>query len=104
LKREYENHNGDIEKDLNELPDLVSAALEGWRIAREEKRRFEALLRIKLKAEDPNRTSGDLKALVDGDDEGFKLRLVEIKAEAEYTRLYEKLMSAKKSASLRTAF
>lgn len=96
--------NADIEKDLNELPDLVSDTLQIWRIATLDREKTEALLYVKIRGEDDKRTATEIKALIQSDEKRYQMVLEEIKAECEYTRLYEKLMSTKRISGLRTAF
>jgi hypothetical protein len=96
--------NADIEKDLQELPDQVASALEDWNIKKLEREKVEALLHMAFKASDLRMTVADVKAATHADGKRYQATLEEIKAETQYNRLYEKLMSAKKLASLRTAY
>ena len=93
-----------LENDLEKLPDLVSQALIQWRTATLDREKCEALLYVKFHGEDLERTATEIKALIHADSERYMMVLNEIKSEANYNFLYEKLMSAKKIASLRTAF
>lgn len=101
-------NNSEIEKDLAEYPDKVADALEAWRTATAEKEKVEAMAYLRLKgaseAQEIERTVVELKAMTKQDDEVFQAVLKELKAEAQYIRLNEKLMAAKKLASLRTAY
>jgi len=96
----YEN----LEEFLQELPDKVADALSAWRIATLQREKVEAMLHLRLKAEGEKMSVGDLKAAINNNQERYDMMLKEILAESEYNRLYEKLLSAKKRASLRTAF
>jgi hypothetical protein len=96
--------NSDIEKSLEELPDQIASALEWWRKATLDREKCEALLYLREKGLDKERSATEIKALVHSDDLRYSRVLDEIKAEAEYNRLYESLMAAKKRADLRTAF
>lgn len=96
--------NLDIEKALEELPEKVSQALENWRIATLEREKTEALLYISIKGKNPDKTIGEIKSALNASVSRYDAVLAEIKAESEYTFLYEKLLSAKKRASLRIAF
>ena len=98
------HHNAGIEQNLDELPDAVANALERWRMASLQREKLEALLYLRFKADAGKRTSDELKAMVKADGGHYSASLAEIKAEIEYNRLYERLLSTKKLASLRTAF
>lgn len=96
--------NVDLEAQLESLPDEVASALEDWRRMSLEREKIEAMLYLRFKAEDRDRTTDEVKSLVKSSPERFGVCLQEIKAEAHYERLYERLMSAKKRADMRTAF
>jgi hypothetical protein len=93
-----------IEIQLDKLPDLVAQALEVWRMATLEREKTEALLYLQFKGKGDKRTADELKAMVRSDSSRYEAVLKEIRAESDYTRLYERLLSFKKQASLRTAF
>lgn len=93
-----------IEETLIDLPDQVADALSAWRIATLNREKKEALLYVEIKGQDEKRTAAEIKAIVHGNAERYNLVLLEITSEAQYIRLYERLLSAKKRASLRTAF
>jgi hypothetical protein len=94
----------EIEKALETLPDKVADMLIKWRTATLDRERIEALLYLKFKVCDGTRTATEIKAMVNSNGERYKANLDEAVAEAEYTRLYERLLSLKKNASLRTAY
>ena len=96
--------NIDLEKTMAELPDLVADALLVWRTATLDKDRLHAQLYITYRSTNPEMTSVEIKARIGDDDRYYQASLSELKAEAEYNRLNERLMAAKKLASLRTAF
>jgi hypothetical protein len=96
--------NQDIEKDLDELPDQVSDALEKWRIATLDREKVEALLYASFKGTQDSITATGIKALINSNSERYEAVLNEITAEVEHARLLEQLLCAKKKASLRTAF
>lgn len=96
--------NVDLEALLDILPDQVADALEAWRVATLDRERCEALLYAALKGADDGKTATEIKASINSDPARYSAVLEEIKAESNYTRLYEKLLSAKRRASLRTAF
>ncbi len=96
-------NNADVIETLTDLPDLVADSLETWRIATLNRERAEALLFLRFRAEQ-DRTVQEIKSLVNSDPERYEAVLNEIKTESLYNRLYEKLLSAKKIASLRTAY
>lgn len=97
-------NNYEIEQQLAEGPDQVANALIKWRMATLDREKAEALLYARLKGEDDNRTATEIKELIRADNGRYEMVVSEIKAEAEYNRYYEKLMSAKKISALRTAF
>ncbi len=94
----------DLESQLDSLPDEVASALEAWRTATLDRERKEALLYAQFKGEDKERSATEIKAMVHADDGRYKTVLAEIASEANYIRIYERLLSVKKRASLRTAF
>lgn len=105
-----QNHsnNAEIEKVLEEFPDLVADALAKWRRATAEREKAEGLAYMRIKgaseADGIKRTPGELRAMTNQDEKRFASVLLEIEAEANYTRHYEKLLSAKRLSALRTAF
>jgi hypothetical protein len=96
--------NLDIESDLNELPDKVAEALQLWRVATLNREKMEAVLYAGFKASDSDRSATEIKACINASESRYSSVLEEIKCECEYQRLYERLLSAKKRASLRVAF
>lgn len=96
--------NVDLEKELNDLPDKVATAQENWGLKKLEREKIEALLHIAFKGSNEKFTVADIKAAINSDKDRYQAMIEEIKAEAQYNRLYEQLMSIKKLASLRTAF
>ena len=98
-----EGQKQDLEKQLSELPDTVATAQENWGIKKLEREKVEALLHMTFKAKG-GFTVADIKAATNADGGRYMAMLEEIKAEAQYNRVYEQLMSVKKLASLRTAF
>lgn len=97
-------NNAQLESDLETLPDIVADTLIHWRKQSLIREKFEALAYLKFKGEDKDRTATEIKALVNSDEDRYQAMLNEIVAEGEYTRVYEKLLSAKKLAGLRTAY
>lgn len=95
--------NGHIESDLETLPDEVATALFNWRVATLDREKAEALLYARFKAED-DRTAVEVKSLINASPERYEAVLKEITAESDHTRLLERLLAAKKLASLRTAY
>lgn len=95
-----------VEEELRELPDRVADAQKFWKSKEAELKHSRARVYLDFKAKlvgsDP--TQGDLKAMVENDMGIYKLSLECVTAESEYTRLMEKLMAAKRLASMRTAF
>ena len=96
--------NAEIEDALTRGPDELHDALFAWRKATLERERTESGLYTKFKGQDKGRTADEIKALVRADGERYAAVLVELTAEAEHTRVYERLLAAKKLAGLRTAF
>lgn len=96
--------NVDLEALLDTLPDLVANALEAWRISTLDREKCEALLYAALKGQDDGKSATEIKAAINADSERYNAVLEEIQKECEYQRLYEKLLSTKRRAALRTAF
>lgn len=98
--------NLDLEAALETLPDEVAKAQEQWHIFSLDREKMEALLYARFKGEDKDRSATDteIKAMVHADGDRYQAVLAEIKAEANYIRVYERLLSVKKRASLRSAF
>lgn len=94
----------DLEVDLERLPDLVAKALETWRRLTLDRERTEALLYIEFKGQDKERSATEIKALINAAPLRYAACLEELKAEAEHTRVLEKLLCVKKEASFRTNF
>jgi hypothetical protein len=96
----------DIEGDLETLPDMVADALRLFRekTAIKKHKAAHLLLTFKAKHASQGLTMTELKAMVNADLDYFKICMEEVTSESEYVRLSEKLMAAKKQASLRTAF
>lgn len=93
----------EIEERLSTLPDLVADAFIKWQNHKEEREMTEAKFCIELKASDPDKTATDLKLAAKANDELYKMRLQEILLEGEYMRLYERHLSNKKRADMRSA-
>lgn len=95
-----------IGEDLNTLPDRVADAQKNWKAKEAELKheRARAYLGYKAKLIGTDPTQGDLRAMVDNDESIYKLSLECVTSESEYTRLMEKLMAAKRMASMRSAF
>lgn len=92
-----------LEGQLDALPDQVAAFLETWRKMTLERERCEALLYARFKGEDKDRSATEIKEMIKADASRYQAVLNEIKAEAQYIKVYETLMSIKKKASLRVA-
>jgi hypothetical protein len=93
-----------LEEILSELPEIVADKLQDWRMKTLERERVEAILYLKFKGDGEKRTQDELKAMVKEDGGRYQAVLNEIKAESAYNLVYERLLCAKKKASLRTAF
>lgn len=96
--------NIDIEKALNELPDLLSQALEDWRLASLNLERYEAILAAKIRGSNPGIKSVEVKDKINADEQWYNLNIEVIKKESYHNLLENRLLAAKKMASLRTAF
>ena len=96
--------NEDLESSLELLPDKVADVLLEWRKATLEREKTEALLFVEFKANEEEKSSTEIKALINSSPERYAKVMEEIKAEVEYNRWYEKLLSVKKRASLRTSY
>jgi hypothetical protein len=97
-------HNDGIDDSLEALPDEVANKLLHWRKATLEREKTEAMLYLAAKVKNPDATANEIKSTVNSSDGRYAAVLVESMAECEYQRVLEKLMAAKKRASLRTAF
>lgn len=93
-----------LEEHLHNLPDKVAAAKEKWSTKSLDRKMLEGQLYSSFKAENPDATNNDLKYMLLSSMARYSAELEEIKAEAEYIRLNEKLMAIKKEMSMRTAF
>lgn len=98
--------NVDIEAALDELPDKVADALFRFKEASLERERIysKSFLEIKARSAGEKVTVAEMDATIKSDDHYHQACLDEITAEAEWTRVNEKLMAAKKQAAMRTAF
>lgn len=96
----------EIEVILSVYPDEIADALQAMKEAELEFKRISGRRYMEFKAihaaEKPTETH--LKSMVVNDGEVYAAQMELIKAEAKHQRLYETLLSAKKLASLRTAF
>lgn len=90
-----------LEEILDTLPDKIADALLEWRRSSLNREKFEALLYASIKGKDDGKTASEIKAMINADQGRYDMVLAEIKAEAEYNRLYERLMCQKKIAQLR---
>jgi len=95
--------NESLEKQLEELPDIVAKSLLNWRKSTLDRERAEANLYMQFKSEG-DRTATEIRALINRSQERYEACLAEISFESVYNAKLETLMAAKKLASLRTAF
>lgn len=93
-----------LDEKLEALPDQVAQSLEKWEISTLNREKTEAVLFAMIKGRDDTKSATEIKMEIQGHPERYEAVLSEIKAKAQYTLLYERLLSAKKRASLRTAF
>lgn len=99
--------DAEIIEVLGKYPDKTADALEKWKRATLERKRVGSKLYLELKAKaagGEKTTVKELEMMVESNDEHYKMCLDEIMAESDYQKCYEKLMSAKKMASIRAAF
>lgn len=98
--------NAEIDEILGTYPDKVADALLDWRKAELEAKRTYAkeYLDTKAQAAGEKVTVGEIEAKVRAGSTHYKAVLEEITAESGYVRANERLMSAKKLASIRAAF
>lgn len=99
--------DAEIVQVLGEYPDKTASALERWKKATLERQRYASKLYLETKARAASGekvTVKELEMIVEANDGHYSLCLEEIVAEAEHMRLYEKLMAAKKMASIRAGF
>lgn len=96
-------NKADLEKDLNELPERVADAQMAWDLAILQREKQEAILDAQIRLEG-DFTATEIKARINANSERFEACLIELEKKRQYTFLYERLMAAKKLASLRTAF
>lgn len=100
--------NEQVAEIMETYPDRVADALLVFRKATAERERVEGRrhleIKVELKARGEYATADDVKAMVRSDDARYEAVMCEISAEAMYQRLYETLLTAKKTASLRAAF
>jgi hypothetical protein len=95
---------GEMTEVMDTYPDLVADALATWKRAGIEKDRIFARQYLELKARSVGLgkvTVSELESNVRATEEHYQAALAEVVAESEYVRVYEKLMSAKKQASMR---
>lgn len=92
----------DLEEMMNSLPDKVAEALIVWRTATLDREKMEALVYASTKATNDKLTATEIKSFINSNPQRYEAVLKEIKAESDYTRVYERLLSVKKIASLRS--
>ncbi len=99
--------DGEIVEVLGTYPDRTATALERWKTATLERKRIASKFYLEAKARaagGEKLTVKELEMMVERDDAHYKACLEEIMGEADHIRCYEKLMAAKKMASLRAGF
>jgi hypothetical protein len=94
----------EIDLILSTYPDKVADAFQAFKEAEADVRRERGRSYLRIKAKNPNFKQDHLRALVEDDDAVYKAQMAAIAKEAEYSRLYEKLLSAKKLSALRSAY
>lgn len=96
--------NADLESELEKGPDAIKKALLAWRMARLTRERDEALIAAKIRLDNPDITSTEVKERIKASQARFDLMTTEVLAEAEYNRVLEKHLGNKRRAGLRTAY
>lgn len=98
--------NAEIEAAMETLPDIVGDALYNFKAAIIDKERLcaKTFLEFKARSAGEKITVAEIEAMVKADVDCYKAALNEVSWESEYTKWNEKLMAAKKMASLRSAF
>jgi hypothetical protein len=96
--------NQEIDLMLSTYPDKIAVAYQVYQTAEAEVRRMRGKVYLELKALHPDHKETHLKSMVENNEKVYTAQMAAIQAEAEHNRLYEKLMCAKKLASLRAAF
>lgn len=97
------SNNSDIEAVLESGPEETAQALLNWRKSTLEREKIEAELYIEFKS-GGDRTATEIRALINKSQRRYEAVLEEITFESVYNAKNETLLSAKKLASLRTAF
>jgi len=95
-----------IENVLEQYPDLRADSLQRFRAAGVEKERVYAKAYLEIKAQSAGEkiTVGEIDATIKASAPWYAAAMEEVKAESQYERDSEILMSAKKLASLKGAF
>lgn len=98
--------NAEIEVAMETLPDIVGDALYNFKAAIVDKERLcaKTFLEFKARSVGEKITVAEIDAMVKADIGCYKAALNEVEKESEYVKWNEKLLAAKKLASLRTAF
>lgn len=98
--------NAEIEAAMETLPDVVGDALYNFKSAIIDKERLcaKTFLEFKARSAGEKITVAEIEAMVKADVDCYKAALHEVERESEYVKWNEKLMAAKKLASLRSAF
>lgn len=98
------SNNGELEESLEELPDLIHEAKIRWGVLKLDREKIEAMISNGIRGENPDITATHMKEKLHLNADRYEACLAELKAEAQYEFLYEKLMTKKKLCDLRTAF
>lgn len=96
--------NDDIESSLEELPDLIHTDEIKWKKSKLDREHLWGELYLKYKNEAEKRTVPEIEAMIHTNMEYYKASLSEAVSEADYHRLYERLMCQKKLCDLRKAY
>lgn len=98
--------NAEIESAMETLPDIVADALYNFKTAIIDKERIcaKTFLEFKARSVGEKITVAEIDAMVKSDVDCYKAALLEVERESAYVKWNEKLMAAKKLASMRTAF
>jgi len=98
--------DAEIVEAMEKLPDIVADALYNFKAAGLENERLHAKTFLEFRARSAGvKTSvAEIEALVTADLDCYKAALNEIEKESEYVKYNERLMAAKRMASMRAAF
>lgn len=98
--------NAEIEAAMETLPDIVADALYNFKTSGIDKERLcaKTFLEFKARSAGEKITVAEIEAMVKADVDCYKAALKEVEMESTYVKFNERLMAAKKMASMRASF